>query len=289
MPKCSIVVGLLFSLASFAAPPMEETPDSTPPLQKFPGQTTTPSTSESLFEPYHELEMNYRFSQVTLPAGKALLQLLLVRGEYAVVPSLSVRAGVPIVFGGGAGPTFGHFDVGVRGKIISEVIKDYPTFVNLDLFVRPPRSGSHPLLYQRTDWVLSLNALREIGHWNLNGEAAYALRLDRPQQQQPRYGNEFMARVGGTFKTGFFVDVGLDTTLRAVGDYESSAEKISGRTLLVLEPRLLSHIDQDWEVFLRGFIPLRQADSASLFKVFGDSTLSGIGGAAFSLGAYRRF
>ena len=250
-------------------------------------QTDFALTSERLRQNTHRLETAYQFAQVPSSTHqKATLQSLWIGGGFALTPEVTVVGKIPLMTLSSS-VALGNPFLGVEALLYEGLLKEFPTFVFFNGGVKLPFFGNNKFVFRRTDIPLGFSTLREIYHLSLLTDLSYILKLD--SNREPHYGNEWSAIVGGGLETGYHISPGVQFNYRRAGEYSNGSERVSGRSVFILKPTVSYTYDP--ETLFTGSLafPLVRANLQETLKVFGDYTISGLGGTTLYLNFEKKF
>ena len=257
-------------------------------------QTDFDLTSERLRQNTHRLETAYQFSQV--PSGdhqKVTLQNFLIGGGFALTPEVTAVGKIPLMTLSGS-VAIGNPFLGVEALLYEGLLKEFPTFVFFNGGVKLPFFGNNKFVFRRTDIPLGFSTLREIYHLSLSTDLSYILKID--SNGEPQYGNEWSAGIGGKLETGYHISPGVWFNYRRAGEYSSGVangtngiERLSGRSVFIVKPTVSYTYNP--ETLFTGVLalPLVRANLQETLKVFGDYTISGLGGTTVYLNFEKKF
>ncbi|MBI3018500.1 MAG: hypothetical protein HYY61_01200 [Deltaproteobacteria bacterium] len=243
--------------------------------------------SQRLRQNTHRLETAYQFAQVPSESNqKAALQSLLVGGGFALTPEVTGVGRIPLMMLSSRA-ALGNPFIGAEALLYEGLLKEFPTFVFFNGGVRLPFFGNNKFVFRRTDIPLGFSTLREIYHLSLSTDLSYVLKLD--SNGDPQYGNEWSAMIGGKLESGYHVSPGVQLNYRRAGEYSNGAERLSGRSVFILKPT--ASYTYDPETLFTGSLafPLARSRLQEVLKVFGDYTISGLGGATVYLTFEKKF
>ena len=243
--------------------------------------------SERLRQNTHRLETAYQFAQVPSESNqKSTLQSLLVGGGFALTPEVTVVGRIPLMTLSSS-VALGNPFIGAEALLYEGLLKEFPTFVFFNGGVRLPFFGNDKFVFRRTDVPLGFSTLREIYHLSLSTDLSYILKLD--SNDQPQYGNEWSAMIGGKLESGYHISPGVQLNYRRAGEYVNGVERISGRTAFILKPTVSYTYDP--ETLFTGSLafPLVRSNLQEMLKTFGDYTISGLGGTTVYLTFEKKF
>ncbi len=250
-------------------------------------QTDFSFTSERLRQNTHRVETAYQFAQVpSSDHQKDPLQSLLVGGGFALTPEVTVVGRIPLMTLSSS-VALGNPFLGVEALFYEGLLKEFPTFVFFNGGVKLPFFGNNKFVFRRTDIPLGFSTLREIYHLSLSTDLSYILKLDSNGEAQ--YGNEWSASLGGKLESGYHISPGVWLNYRRSGKYANGTERLSGRSVFILKPTLSYTYNP--ETLFTGSLafPLVRANLQETLKVFGDYTISGLGGTTVYLTFEKKF
>ncbi|MBI3016981.1 MAG: hypothetical protein HYY62_03160 [Deltaproteobacteria bacterium] len=171
--------------------------------------------SERLRQNTHRIETAYQFAQVPSMEAesnqKATLQSLLVGGGFALTPEVTVVGRIPLMTFSSS-VALGNPFIGAEALLYEGLLKEFPTFVFFNGGIKLPFFGNNKFVFQRTDIPLGFSTLREIYHLSLSTDLSYILKLD--SNDQPQYGNEWSATIGGKLESGYHIGPGVQLNYR---------------------------------------------------------------------------
>lgn len=242
---------------------------------------------ESLRQNTHRLETAYQFAQVPSDSHpKATLQSLVVGGGFALTPEVTLVGRIPLIMFSSS-VALGNPFIGAEALLYEGLLKEFPTFVFFNGGVRLPFFGNNKFVFRRTDIPLGFSTVREIYHLSLLTDVSYILKVD--SGGAPQYGNEWSAVVGGKLETGYHISPGVQLNYRRAGEYSNGAERLSSKSAFILKPTVSYTYNP--ETLFTGSLafPLVHARLQETLKVFGDYTISGLGGATVYLNFEKKF
>lgn len=251
------------------------------------------SESVNLLDSFHEASSRFQVTNLEGFNGSASGSVSVFNNAVSFVlwPRLHVGGDLPIFVGtSGEALIIGNPQVNTRGRLYSNLQREFPHFIYINGWLQFPRNGSSTtILVDRTDIGISSEVKKIFYRFVLNSDIGFVYRMDSKESSR-KYGDEIFVGIGGEYhfpKIPFVIETSLlwrNAWSAAIdGVIIPSGSIMTSSSVIKFEPWV-----GVW--FESGIaLPLKSGNLGEVASLFGDYNASGLWGTTFWVSSKYQF
>ena len=237
----------------------------------------------ALLDSFHEASSRYQLTHLEGFGGSASGNVNLFNNVLSIAlwPMIHLGGDLPLFVGGGPAESLllvGNPELNVKGRVYSNLQREFPHFIYLNGWLQFPRRGSAAILVDRTDLGVSAEIKKIFYRFILSSDFGFVSRID-PKNSDSRYGDEIFVGIGGEY---YFpsLPIAVESSLvwRNAWSATIDGTDIPQQSIMTSSNNIKY---QPWGgVWFEGGVdvPLKSGNLGQIAALFGDYAASGLWG-----------